>query len=174
MKNYSAKNVGEYIASAPKEARTKLREVRAAVRSTVPKAEEGISWGVPFYKYRGLLAGFAANKNHILFGLAFALQNSDRNMLKKKGYVTGKKTVRIKFDQKVPMVTIRKMLEPISKLSQSAIVAGCRKAEAQGRRRTRGYDDSRGNEGNCGNQPDPLGGRVAALPSDRGVASGKP
>jgi len=119
MKNYSAKNVGEYIASAPKEARTKLREVRAAVKSAVPKAEEGISWGVPFYKYRGLLAGFAALKNHVLFGLAFTLQGADRKILEKKGYVTGKKTVRIKFDQKVPTAAIRQMLKAKAKMNEA-------------------------------------------------------
>ncbi len=91
MKNYLAKNVGEYIASAPKETRSKLRKIRTVIKSAVPKADEGISWGVPFYKYQGLLAGFVAGKNHALFGLAFALQNEDREKLIKKGYITGKK-----------------------------------------------------------------------------------
>ena len=91
MRNYSAKNVDEYIASAPKEAQPKLGEVRAAIKSAVPKAEEGISWGVPFYKYHGVLAGFAAYMNHVSFGFgAVVLQSKDREMLEKKGYITGK------------------------------------------------------------------------------------
>ena len=45
MTNYSVKNVNEYISDAPKEARSHLREIRAAVKSAVPKAEEGISYG---------------------------------------------------------------------------------------------------------------------------------
>jgi uncharacterized protein len=119
MKNYLAKNVDEYIASAPKEARSKLREIRAAIKSAVPKAEEGISWGVPFYKYHGVLAGFAALKNHVDFGLAFALQSKDREMLGKTGYITGKKTIQIKFDQKVPTTAIRQMLKAKAKMNEA-------------------------------------------------------
>lgn len=118
MKNYAAKSVDEYIASAPKETRAKLREVRAAIKSAVPKAEEGISWGIPFYKYQGLLAGFAACKSHVLFGLVFHLQEKDRKVLEEKGYFTGKKTIRIRFDQKVPVTVIRRLLKEQAKLNE--------------------------------------------------------
>jgi uncharacterized protein len=119
MKNYKAKNVDEYIASAPEEAQLKLRELRAIIKSAVPKATEGISWGVPFYKYHGVLAGFAPFKDHVSFGLVFALQDGDREMLGKKGYATGKKTIQITFDQKVPAAVIRKMLKERSKINEA-------------------------------------------------------
>ena len=77
----------------------------------MPKADEGISWGIPFYKYKGLLAGFAAFKNHVSFGLCFALQSKDREMLEKKGYITGKKTIQIRFDQETPNTAIKQMLK---------------------------------------------------------------
>jgi uncharacterized protein YdhG (YjbR/CyaY superfamily) len=115
MKNYKALNVDEFIESAPKEAQLKLKELRAVMKSAVPKAEEGINWGVPFYKYHGLLAGFTALKNHIDFGLAFALEDRDRETLEKEGYITGKKTVQIKFDQKMPAGIIRQMLKAKAK-----------------------------------------------------------
>ncbi|HTY43824.1 MAG TPA: DUF1801 domain-containing protein [Patescibacteria group bacterium] len=118
MKNYSAKNVDEYIAGAQKEAQAKLRELRAVVKSAVPKAEESISWGVPFYKYHGVLVGFGALKNYILFGLAFTLQSKDREMLEKKGYTTGIKTVRIMFEQKVPTTEIKQMLKERAKMNE--------------------------------------------------------
>lgn len=94
MKNYRAKDVDEYIASAEKEARPKLEELRKLIKSTIPKADEKISWGVPFYWYHGALAGFAPYKNHISFGLAFVLQSNDRETLEEKGYTTGKKPCR--------------------------------------------------------------------------------
>ncbi len=119
MKNYLAKNVDEYIKSAQKEAQPKLRELRMVIKSAAPKAEEGISWGVPFYKYHGLLAGFVALKNHVDFGLAFALQSKDREMLEKKGYMTGKKTIQIKFDQKVPTTVIREILKAKAKMNEA-------------------------------------------------------
>ena len=118
MKNYSAKNVDEYIANAQKEAKSKLREIRAVIKSSVPKADEGISWGIPFYKYKGLLAGFAAFKNHVSFGLCFALQSKDREMLEKKGYITGKKTIQIRFDQKLPITEIKQMLKMQAKKNE--------------------------------------------------------
>jgi uncharacterized protein YdhG (YjbR/CyaY superfamily) len=117
MKNYSAKDVDAYIASADSEARPKLKEIRKLIKSTIPKAEEGISWGMPFYKYHGILAGFAAFKNHVSFGLVTVLQGKDRNMLEKRGYKTGKKTIQIGFDQKVPATVIKQILKAKAKMN---------------------------------------------------------
>lgn len=119
MRNYIAENVDEYIATAPKEAQPKLNEIRTVIKSAVPKAEESISWGVPFYKYYGLLAGFSTFKNHISFGLAFVLDSKDREMLEEKGYVTGKKIIQIKFGQRVPATKIRQILKLRAKLNES-------------------------------------------------------
>jgi len=119
MKNYNAKDVDEYIASADKEARPKLKELREIIKSVIPKAEEGISWGVPFYKYHGVLAGFAAFKNHVSFGLVTVLQSKDRKMLEKKGYKTGKKTIQINFDQKVPTTAIKQILKAKAKMNEA-------------------------------------------------------
>jgi len=117
MQNYSAKNVDEYIASMDKEAQPHLREIRKIIRSAVPKAEESISWGVPFYKYHGLLAGFTALKDHVDFGLAFHIEGKDRKMLEEKGYKTGSKTIQVRFDQKVPAAMIRQILKAKAKMN---------------------------------------------------------
>jgi uncharacterized protein YdhG (YjbR/CyaY superfamily) len=119
MRNYSAKDVDSYIADSEKDARPKLKEIRGIIKSTIPKAAEGISWGVPFYKYHGILVGFAAFKNHITFGLAFVLQNKDRKMLEQKGYITGKKTIQIKFDQKAPTASIKQILKAKAKSNEA-------------------------------------------------------
>ena len=118
MKNYNAKDVDSYIAGMAKEARPKLKELRKIIKSTVPKAEESISWGIPFYKYHGLLAGFASFNHHVTFGLAFVLQSKDREMLEKKGYTTGKKTIQIKFSQKVPTTMIKQILKSKAKINE--------------------------------------------------------
>ena len=119
MRNYGAKDVDSYIASSRREARPKLEEIRKIIKSTIPKAEEGISWGVPFYKYHGVLAGFAAMKNHVSFGLVTVLQSKDRKMLEEKGYKTGKKTIQIKFDQKVPTTAIKQILKAKAKMNEA-------------------------------------------------------
>lgn len=115
MRNYSAKDVDAYIASATEEARHHLKELRKIVKSTIPEADESISWGVPFYKYHGLLAGYSVFKNHVTFGLAFVLDLEIRKRLEEKGYATGIKTVQIKFDQKVPAIEIKQILKAKAK-----------------------------------------------------------
>ena len=117
MRMYKAKDVDSYIANSERVARPKLEELREIIKSTIPKAEEGISWGVPFYKYHGILAGFAAFKNHVSFGFCeIVIQSKDREMLEKKGYITGKKTIQIKFDQKVPTTAIKQILKAKAKI----------------------------------------------------------
>jgi len=123
MKNYQAKDVAAFIASADQAARPKLKELRKLIMATVPQAAESISWGVPFYKYQGVLAGFAPFKNHVTFGLVTVLENGDRQTLAKKGYATGKKTVQIGFDQKMPTVMIKKILKQRVKANETKKVA---------------------------------------------------
>lgn len=118
MRNYTAKDVDSYIASSEKIARPKLKELRKIIKSTIPKVEEGISWGIPFYKYHGLLVGFAPFKNHVSFGFCAVLQNKDRAMLAKKGYTTGKKTIQIKFDQPMPITAIQHILKAQAKKNE--------------------------------------------------------
>lgn len=119
MQNYSAKNIDEYIANSTIEARPILEEIQGIIKSTISDVEEKISWGVPFYRYHGLLVGFSAFKNHVGFGFAFVLQDNDRKILEEKGYATGKKTIQIKFDQKVPVTAIRQILKTQAKVNEA-------------------------------------------------------
>ena len=119
MKNYSAKDVDAYIANSGIEARLKLEELRKIIKSTVPKAEEGISWDFPFYKYHGTLAHFAEYKNHVALGVGSDLRSEDREILEKNGYSTGQKRVQIKFDQKVPATEIKQILKAQAKINEA-------------------------------------------------------
>jgi uncharacterized protein YdhG (YjbR/CyaY superfamily) len=120
MKMSKPKDVDSYIANSGREARPILKEIREIIISTIPKVEEGISWGVPFYKYHGELAGFAAYKKHVSFGFgAGVLQSKDRKMLEEKGYKTGKGTMQIKFDQEVPTTAIKQILKAKAKMNEA-------------------------------------------------------
>ncbi|WP_440771337.1 iron chaperone [Natronorubrum sp. DTA28] len=106
------KDVDSYIANADTEARQTLEELREIIKSTVPEAEEGISYNVPFYTFHGTHVGISAAKNHVTFGIgADALQSEDRTMLEEKGYKTGKETIQIRYDQAVPTTEITQLLE---------------------------------------------------------------
>ena len=112
------KNVDEYIANATKEAQSKLKELREVIKSSVPKVEEGISYGFPLYKYQGTLAHFAEYKHHVAIGFGLDLQNKDIEILEKNGYATGQKRIQIRFDQKVPISMIKQILKEQAKMNE--------------------------------------------------------
>ena len=66
-------NVDEYIASAPEETRPKLRQLREVIRQAAPDAVESISYGMPFYSFKGesgvnaRLCYFGLTKDSIAF-----------------------------------------------------------------------------------------------------------
>jgi uncharacterized protein YdhG (YjbR/CyaY superfamily) len=49
----AAKSVDQYIRVAPVATQAVLREVRAAILEAAPDADESISYGMPFYSYKG-------------------------------------------------------------------------------------------------------------------------
>jgi uncharacterized protein YdhG (YjbR/CyaY superfamily) len=58
-------SVDEYLDRVPEPARSTLAHVRAVIRAVLPEgATEGISYGIPSYKYKGMLVGFGAFKSH--------------------------------------------------------------------------------------------------------------
>ena len=113
-------DVDSYIANSDGKARPILEEIRRIIRSTVPEAEEGISWNVPIYRYHGILGGFAAYKNHVSFGYgADVLQIEDREMLEERGFKTGKGTMQIRFDQEVPATVIERILRAKAEMNEA-------------------------------------------------------
>ena len=119
MKNYSAKNVDEYISKQVGEARPILEELRRIIKSTIPQAEEEILWGYPFYKYHGILAGITAYKNHVSFQVADSLPSEYRKILEGEDYVLGEKRIQIRFDQKVPANIIKQILKEQAKMNEA-------------------------------------------------------
>jgi len=55
--------VDAYIATAPKAVQPMLHQLRQAIRGAAPKAEEKLSYGMPYYAYHGRLIYFAAHRN---------------------------------------------------------------------------------------------------------------
>lgn len=117
MKEIKPKTVDEYIQSATKESQKIMKELKELIETLVPEAEGGISWNVPIYKYNGILAGFDVAKQHVSFGID-SLEEEDRKALKEKGYKTGKSTIQIKFDQKVPTTEIKRLIKEQLKINE--------------------------------------------------------
>ncbi|MDE1852667.1 MAG: DUF1801 domain-containing protein [Thaumarchaeota archaeon] len=105
----NAKDVDSFIASAPKDAQPKLREVRAAIRDAAPAAKESISYRIPFYYYKGRLAWFGLSKAHIGLYLRPPMIADHRAEL--KGYTTTKSAIHLPLDRKIPAALIKKLVK---------------------------------------------------------------
>jgi len=107
----AAKDVEAYLAGVPEPARTTLEKVRAMIRSVVPaEATEGLSYGMPAFRYRGALVGYAAFKDHCSF---FPMNASLIDTMKEelKGYRTSKGTLQFPSDKPLPATLLKKMVK---------------------------------------------------------------
>jgi uncharacterized protein YdhG (YjbR/CyaY superfamily) len=103
--------VEAYLAKVPEPARTTLEKVRATIRSAAPKeATEGISYGMPAFRYKGALVGYAAFKDHCsFFPMSAALLDTMKEEL--KGYRTAKGTLHFAMDKPLPATLVKKMVK---------------------------------------------------------------
>ena len=132
MKRGVPKSVDEYIAAQPEALRPKLEQVRAAIRSAVPEAVEGIGYRMPGYKLHGKpMLYFAGFKEHYsLFaasGTFFAALEDEL-----KGYERRKGTVHFPLAKPVPV----KLVSRIAKLRASGIAATAKKSLAGRKKET--------------------------------------
>jgi uncharacterized protein YdhG (YjbR/CyaY superfamily) len=103
----TTKDVDAYIAAAPKAAQPLLRQLRELIKSTAPKAEERISYGMPYYRYHGHLVYFSIFKNHIgLYPAGYADKHAEM-----KKYMTSKGTYRFPLDEPLPVALIRRFVK---------------------------------------------------------------
>ena len=103
------KDVDEYIALAPKEVQDKLKEFRATIKTAAPSAQERISYGMPYYYYKGRLLYFGLSKKHI--GLYIPTPVVEEHKSELKGYETTKATIRFPLHEKLPLDLIKKLVE---------------------------------------------------------------
>ena len=101
--------VDEYIAAAPKETQERLRLVRKVIKKTAPDAEEKLSYGMPYYGYKGRLAYFGFAKGHIgLYIPPPVIQDHAKEL---EGYETATATVRFPLNQELPLTLIEKLVK---------------------------------------------------------------
>jgi uncharacterized protein YdhG (YjbR/CyaY superfamily) len=112
------KNVDEYIAVAPKEVQGKLKELRATIKTAAPSAQERISYGMPYYSYKGRLVYFQLWKKHI--GLYVPSPVVEEHKSELKGYKTTTATVRFSLDEKLPIALIKKLVKARVKKNDEA------------------------------------------------------
>jgi uncharacterized protein YdhG (YjbR/CyaY superfamily) len=107
----SVAGVEAYLAKVPEPARTTLQKVRATIRSVVPaEATEGLSYGMPAFRYKGALVAYAAFKDHCsFFPMQASLLEEMKNEL--KNYRTSKGTLQFPQDKPLPAALLKKMVK---------------------------------------------------------------
>ncbi|MGA8442236.1 MAG: DUF1801 domain-containing protein [Candidatus Sulfotelmatobacter sp.] len=105
-----AQLVDEYLRGITEPARTTLKKVRAIIRSVAPAdATEGISYGIPMFKYKGMLASFAAFSDHCSLFPGAGPTVKFKNEL--KNFETSKGTIRFALDKPLPAALVEKMVK---------------------------------------------------------------
>jgi uncharacterized protein YdhG (YjbR/CyaY superfamily) len=118
MATAGEKAVDAYIAAAPKAVQPMLRELRQAIRSAAPKAEEKISYRMPFYAYRGRLIYFAAHKTHV--GM-YPIIGREKDLYAKelKPYMAAKATLQFPIGQPLPIALVKKVVKERAKENEA-------------------------------------------------------
>ena len=98
-----------YIAAAPRAVQPMLRELRQAIKSAAPGAEEKISYRMPFYAYHGRLIYFAAHKSHV--GM-YPIIGREKELYARelKPYLKEKATLRFVIGEPLPTALIKKIV----------------------------------------------------------------
>ena len=100
-----------YLAKVPEPARGTLEKIRAMIRAAAPKeAIEGISYGMPAFKYKKPLAGYAAFKEHCsLYPMSGAVVAAMKDEL--KDYVTSKGAIQFPLKKPMPLALVKKIVK---------------------------------------------------------------
>ncbi len=102
------KSVDEYIASTSKEVRARLKELRRAIKAAAPKAEERISYGMPYYDYKGRLVYFRLAKKHIRLYIPTPVVDEHKKEL--SDYKTHQATIQLPLEKDLPITLIKKLV----------------------------------------------------------------
>jgi uncharacterized protein YdhG (YjbR/CyaY superfamily) len=101
--------IDAYIVAFPPEIQTKLSELRAAVQSAAPDANETISYQMPAFAQHGILVYFAVWKEHVGFYPTSSGMRAFESEL--SNYECSKGAVRFPIDKPLPLDLIRRIVE---------------------------------------------------------------
>ena len=108
-KSAPARDVDEYLAGVPKEARATLNKLRQTIKAAAPMAAEVISYQMPMYKHHGMVIGFAAFKDHCSIFPGAAVMEAHKEELKR--YDTSKGTIRFPGNKPLPATLVKKLVK---------------------------------------------------------------
>ena len=103
-------NIDDYLKNLPEDIKDALQRLRDIIHKTAPGVEELISYGMPAFKYHGMLVYFAAFKNHCsLFGGNGSLTTQMKNDL--KDFETTKGSIHFTVEKQLPTLLVKKIIK---------------------------------------------------------------
>lgn len=112
--------VDEYLDELPGKATLVLKKLRKTIKEAAPKADEMISYGMPGYKYHGMLVYFAAFKNHCSF---FPASSTIMKMEEVQPYKTSTGTLQFTIDKPLPTALVKKIVKVRVKENEAKLLA---------------------------------------------------
>jgi uncharacterized protein YdhG (YjbR/CyaY superfamily) len=109
-KRVPAKDVDAYLAAAPKEQRTVLENLREAIKTAAPQAEELISYQIPTYKYHGPLVHFVARESYCSF-IAVSKTVLEKFKDELAGFDTSGTTIHFTAENPLPAALVKKIVK---------------------------------------------------------------
>ena len=108
--NTAVKDIETYILMQPENIQPALQKLRQTIKAAAPDAAEVISYGMPAFKWNGMLVGFACAKNHIGF---YPWNSTTVDIFKDelKEYGTSKGTIRFAINKPIPLTLIKKIVK---------------------------------------------------------------
>ena len=103
--------IDEYLAAVSADQRAALERLRKTIRSVVPKAQEGISYGLAAFRLNGrpLIAFGAAEHHCALYPMSSATVKAHRDELKR--YHTSKGAIRFQADKPLPAALMKMLVK---------------------------------------------------------------
>lgn len=102
--------IDNYLAKLEPEQRTELQRIRTFVKQHVPDATEGISYGLPAFKYKAKpLVYFGAFKNHMSLFPTSGPTDALKEALQR--YTVTKGTIQFTLDNPLPDALLLEILQ---------------------------------------------------------------
>lgn len=101
-------DIEAYIEACPQISRVAMLQIRETIRAEVPDAEERLSYQMPTFFLHGVLAHYAAWKNHIGFYPGSAAIEAMRAKL--AGYRVSKGAIQFPLSKPMPRALIRQII----------------------------------------------------------------
>jgi len=98
----------DYLAAVTEDKRAALQNLRKAIKTAAPKAEECISYQLPAFRLNGrFLVAYGAATNHCAFYPGSTVKALKEEL---KGYDTSKGTIRFPASKPLPAALVRKLV----------------------------------------------------------------